>query len=99
MMAATGRCVATNPAGARCILDATHGNDNHAWATADFHLGRLSEAVKGYLERGASRDFLARTLAEVDAEVERAALAAAYAAVAWLVAAIEGLAEEGPNPS
>jgi hypothetical protein len=70
-MAMTGRCVATNTAGARCILDATHGNDNHAWATADFHLGRLSEAVKGCLERGASRDFLARTLAEVDAEVER----------------------------
>lgn len=70
-MTAEGRCVTTNPAGARCILGAAHGNDDHAWATADFHLGRLSEAVKGYLERGASRDFLARVLAEVDAEVER----------------------------
>ncbi len=55
----------------RCILDATHGNDRHAYAGADYHLGKLQEAVRGFLERGASRDFLAVILAEIDAEVGR----------------------------
>jgi hypothetical protein len=65
------RCVATNPAGARCTLGATHGNDGHAYATADYHLGKLQEAVRGYLAGEASRDFLARIHAEVESEVGR----------------------------
>jgi hypothetical protein len=67
----TPRCVATNPAGARCILDATHGNEGHAWATADYHLGKLQAAVKGYLVGTMDRAFLARIHAEVESEVGR----------------------------
>ena len=65
--------MATDAGGHRCILDSTHGNDSHAYAGADFHLGSLMEAVAAYLEErpGATREFLARILAEIKAEVGR----------------------------
>ncbi len=66
------RCVATNPAGARCLYRADHGNSNHLFADdqhADsFRLGQLQEAVRGYLAGRANRDFLADTLSETEAE-------------------------------
>lgn len=70
-MSAAGRCVATNTAGAGCLLDATHGNDGHVWSDSrdrwPFLLGMLQSAVTMYLAGQVDRDFLARTLAETNA--------------------------------
>lgn len=68
----TGRCVATNPAGARCLFHATHGNDDHVFADDprrdSFDLGKLQEAVRGYIAGRSSQDWLAGVLAETEAE-------------------------------
>lgn len=67
------RCVATDAGEHRCVLNADHGNDNdnHSWASAEYHLGKLQETVRGYLDGRVDRDFLARALAELDAEIGR----------------------------
>ena len=67
-MAETGRCVATNPAGARCILGATHGNVDHLWASDSYLLGMLQSVVAAYLAGECDRDLLAQTLAETGGE-------------------------------
>ncbi len=69
------RCVATNPAGARCLYGAVHGgavhgNSGHLFADDPnrypFLLGKLQSAVTMFLAGTADRDFLADTLAEVE---------------------------------
>lgn len=67
-MTAEGRCVATNPGGARCILGATHGNDGHLWASDSYLLGKLQAVVAAYLAGECDRDLLAQTLAETEGE-------------------------------
>ncbi len=66
------RCVATNPAGARCIFESTHGNSFHLWADSvdrfPYWLGTLQNAVEAYLAGRVDRGFLARTLAETEPE-------------------------------
>ena len=66
------RCVATNAAGARCVRNATHGNDDHVFPDSperdSFDLGKLQEAVRGYLAGHASRDHLAAILAETEVD-------------------------------
>lgn len=67
----TARCVATNPAGARCMYRGDHGNDGHLYADdrdADsFRYGRLSAAVRDFLAGDYDTVDLARTFREVEA--------------------------------
>ncbi len=64
------RCVATNPAGARCLYDSVHGNSGHLWGDDPhrypFLLGKLQGAVEGFLVGRVDRDWLARVHAEVE---------------------------------
>ncbi len=67
----TGRCVATNPAGAQCLYGAVHGNSGHLFADDPdrypFLLGHLTMAVTLYLDGKVDRAFLAGALAETQA--------------------------------
>jgi hypothetical protein len=64
------RCVATNPAGARCLYQADHGNIGHLFAgdplVHSFMLGKLQTAVAQFLAGETDREFLARALAETE---------------------------------
>lgn len=67
----TARCVATNPAGARCMFRGDHGNDGHLFAddrdAGSFRYGSLAMAVDGFLAGRLDRAYLAAAFAETEA--------------------------------
>jgi hypothetical protein len=73
-----GRCVATNPAGARCLYRADHGNGNHLFADDRdryaYHYGHLAATVEAFLAgaSGADRDALAGALADTESALAEA---------------------------
>lgn len=64
------KCEATNEAGASCLFTTHAGTVRHLWGDSperdSFYLGKLQEAVRSFLDRGASREFLATILAETE---------------------------------
>lgn len=64
------KCEATNEAGAKCLFTEHADTIRHLWPEDkdrdSFDLGKLQEAVRGFLERGASREHLARILVETE---------------------------------
>lgn len=67
----TTLCVATNPAGARCVYRGDHGNDRHLFpddpGADSWRYGRLSAAVSDFLGGRSNLTALATIFVEVEA--------------------------------